>query len=457
MRQDPNNEQMAFGLASTARTAEGVLLPVTELLLPDRHDLSEQTAVSVSPTLNFQSFVYFRAYQTSKVIVEFHSHPGAGTPRFSGIDDAHAPRNARYIARKMPGSVTLALVVGNSCFDAFDAMVYDRNLKDFRPIRRLEMLGRPSQIRLIGEPADVLLGQNNTIFDRQTRVPGWNQLLWERQLIGIVGLGGNGAPLFQTLVGMGAGRQGFYALVDPDRVEVSNLPRIPYALPEHVGLPKVTVATQFAGRKDPRLPVYPFPCRFAEEAVLKRLKMVTVLFGCGDNDGLRKETNEFAVRYGIPYIDLGCDIQTDVGATFAGGQVRLSLPGENACLVCCGGYDASQAAIDQLDEGSRSQRAAHGCGQDATEVGMASVANLNGLTAQFAVTQFLSLINGPKFATWDYLHFDSLTGRTLPARSERSPACPLCGDEGCLGAGDPIPAEVVAPGPSKLRRLLLKP
>ena len=65
-----------------------------------------------------------------------------------------------------------------------------------------------------------------------------------------------------------------------------------------------------------------------------------------------------------------------------------------------------------------------------------SVANLNGMTVQFAISQFLALVNGGSFAGWDYLHFDQFTGRTIPAATTWQDDCPLCGQQGSLVAGD---------------------
>ena len=67
---------------------------------------------------------------------------------------------------------------------------------------------------------------------RAARFPGWNQAAISRQRIVVVGAGGKGAQLIQTLVSIGAGTQGWIASVDPDVVEESNLPRIPYAVPD---------------------------------------------------------------------------------------------------------------------------------------------------------------------------------------------------------------------------------
>ncbi len=117
------------------------------------------------------------------------------------------------------------------------------------------------------------------------------------------------------------------------------------------------------------------------------------------------------------------------------------------------GFDASQAAIDRLDDVGRARRAAYGYVQNSIELATPSVANLNGLTAQFAVSQFLALVNGEQYARWDYLHFDQFTGRTIPANTKQRSECPLCGVGGCLGAGDPI--EMRKSETPKLRKLLL--
>jgi molybdopterin/thiamine biosynthesis adenylyltransferase len=438
MRQDDCKEQMAFGLASQAKTAEGTLFLVNELVLPDNSDLAEQSIVGICPTKECQNYVYFRAQQTGKSIVEFHTHPGGGVPHFSGVDETHGYPNAEYISAKFQEPTTLLMVVGNNRFDAFDGIAFDRHRHMFRQIDRFEVLGRPNDIQYMGGLTSESRYKDDAAFDRQQKIPGWNQLGLERQRIGIFGAGGNGSPLFQRLLGIGAGRQGFLAIADHDCVEPSNLPRIPYAYAEHVGVPKVSVAVQYAGRKSPGTPVFAFPCRFNEGPVLDRMKTATVLFYCGDSDGGRKEVNDFAVCYGIPLIEMGCDIQVSPSQVAAGGQIRLVLPGQNACLVCCRGYDPAQAAIDQMDDIDRTRHAAQGYVLGAEGLATPSVANLNGMTVQFAVSQFLALVNGGSFAEWDYLHFDQSTGKTIPATTTRQDGCPLCGQKGSLAAGDKL-------------------
>ena len=427
MRKDQHIEQMAFALARHAKTAQGTLFLIQEVILPDEEDLEEQSPGAVCPTTAFQSYVYQSAHQSGTTIVEFHTHPGSAAPHFSGIDEHFAHPNGKYISENFPEPTTLVMVVGNNRFDAFDGICYDRHRHDFRQLDRLEVLGKPTNLWPLGQdhlPAD---REHDPLYARQQLVPGWNQAALQNQRIAIVGAGGNGAPLLQTLVGIGAGKRGFIVIADDDSIELSNLPRIPYADEGQVHVPKVLAAASYSARKSPSTPIYPFPCRFHEPPVLERMKMATVIFYCGDNDGGRKEVNDFAVRYGIPLIDLGCDVEVSDDQVFAGGQIRLVLPGENACLVCCHGFDPAQAAIDQMTDAARAQHANQGYLRGADAEITPSVANLNGLTVQFAVSQFLAIVNGERFAVWDYLHFDEFTGRTIPASTNRQDQCPLCG------------------------------
>ncbi len=436
MRSDRSREQMAFALGKPAKTAAGTVFLVNDVILPDPEDLRDQTVAGVSPTDHLLKHVYWAALRSQSTIVEFHTHPGPGVPQFSSVDETHAHPNAEYIVHKFPEPVTLLMIVGNNRFDTFDGIVYDRYRGQFRQVDRFETLGRPIRFWSIGmKPSEGLLDDHDR-FNRQKRIPGWNQGLLEQLRVGIYGVGGNGSPLLQTLLGIGAGRRGFIAIADHDLVEASNLPRIPYAWDCHVGTPKVAVATQYAGHKSPSTPLYAFPSRFDQSAVQERMKMATVLFFCGDSDGGRKEANEFAIRYGIPLIDLGCDVQVSVEEVIAGGQVRLVLPGENACLVCCNAFDPARAALEQAADTVRAQRVAHGYVVGADAHATPSVANLNGLAAHLAVSQLLALVNGQQFAEWDYLHFDQFTGRTVPARSSHDDDCPQCGRWGCLAKGD---------------------
>jgi molybdopterin/thiamine biosynthesis adenylyltransferase len=360
-----------------------------------------------------------------------------GVPRLSSIDEAASLKNADYICKNMAPPASQGMVVFNQEMTSHDAVIYDRSLQGFRTMDTLDIVGRPTEVRLVG--ASPAPRGDLPIYSRQLLVPGWKQDNIARQRIVIVGAGGNGAQLLQMLTCIGAGTEGWIAVCDPDIIEASNQPRIPYSMPEHVGHPKVTVAAQYVGRKNPTVKFYPYPCSVTEKAVQVRLKGATVIVGCGDHDGVRKVCNELAVRYHIPYIDLGCEIHTGDQKVQAVGQVRLVLPGDNACLVCCGGYDPSAAAEELMDDASAVVHASRGYIRGSREQSTASVTVLNATTAQTALTAFLGLTLGEEFGKWDFVHFDLFQARTIPASTTRRENCPLCGDDGVLAAGDPLP------------------
>ena len=435
MTSDQTIEQFAFALFSTARTADGTVLIIRQLLIPSRADLRTQSAGAVSPTKEFQSMAYLLAGQSGMGILDIHTHVSRSAPAFSGIDRAESAKNAEYICRTFASPVTHAMLVFNRDVTSHDAVIFDRRANKYRQADWLQILGRHIEIRRTGEDESKYIVADEQ-FSRQLLIPGWKQRAIARQRIAILGAGGNGAHLIQSLVCMGAGTEGWIAAIDPDIAEESNRPRIPYACEDDIGVPKVTVAARYAASKQRRLCFYPYPCSATKDAAIDRIKAATVIFGAGDSDGLRKLANEMSVRYSIPLIDLGCDIQVNEGGTDAGGQVRVVTPGANACLVCCRGYDPAEAALDLMNDESAGLHAARGYVRGAREQATPSVGHLNATTAQLGIGAFLGLVHGPCFGSWDYAHFDQFTAETLVAKTTRRASCPLCGDGGFCGAGD---------------------
>lgn len=437
---DDRHEQFAFGLFSQARSAEGTVCMVKSLLIPGKNDLSQQSGAGIAPTKKFQAFAYLLAQQLGLGILDIHTHPFQSVPSFSSIDETVSRKNARYITENFAYPITHAMVVFGNDAKAHDAVVYDRVLGAYRTIGCLEILGRGIEIRPTGHPDTPEEGLDPQ-YDRQAMIPAWSQLDIGRQKIAVVGAGGNGAHIVQTLVSIGAGTEGWIAVIDFDLVEDSNLARIFYASPQDVGKPKVTVAAHWACQKNPKVKFYPYPCSITEKAAIDRLKAATIIIGAGDGDGLRKVCNSIAVRYMIPYIDLGCDIQVGKDEFEAGGQVRVVIPGKNACLVCCGGFDPAAAAIELMEDERAAVHAARGYVRGGRIEATPSVANLNAVTAQLGVAAFLALVHGKKFGNWDYAHYNQLTAETLVASTQRRPDCPLCGRNGIFAEGDAHEAE----------------
>lgn len=431
---DPHNEQFAFVLMAQSKTADGTVFIAKDLFLPDRKDLASQSAGGVSPTKRFQQFVYFAAQQRGLSIFDVHTHPHDGVPTFSGTDETHAFRNARYIRDRFPDPITHGMIVFGRDVTGHDAVVYDRTHDAFRTMTRIEILGDRLEIRQTGrQPSS---DETDAQFARQALIPGWEQQQLAQQRVAIVGAGGNGSQIFQTLLSLGIGSEEWLAIIDPDIVEQSNLPRIPYSYPDCCGEAKVDVAARCAARKAPKARVLPYKSSVTDPGVQRRIKGATLLIGAADNDGVRAVLNELSVRYLIPYIDLGCDLQFEGDRIVAGGQVRVVIPGLNACMVCCRGYDPAEAALDLMDPVHAAEHAARGYVRGSDADATPSVVTLNAITAQLGVTAALSLMLAGPFGRWHYAHFDQTQGRLLTASTKRREDCPECGRYGNLAAGD---------------------
>src|SRR5438105_378658 len=167
--------------------------------------------------------------------------------------------------------------------------------------------------------------------ERQSFLGADSDDAFERIRVGIVGLGGGGSHIVQQLAHLGVGQ---FVLMDPDRIEESNLNRLVGATFADVQGKewKVEIASRLIQGVNPEASVTVAKERWQQSADL--LKACDVVFGCVDSFAGRDELEKAARRYLTPYIDIGMDVHLQEDDTYSvSGQVALSMPGE-ACLHC---------------------------------------------------------------------------------------------------------------------------
>jgi len=411
---------------------------IVGVFIPEEKDHARRSAAVVEPAAEFKKQVYTTCQDADCEPVDLHTHPHGGTPTLSGTDQDYGVPDAQYVAEHFPGPVGLTMLVFGNDMGGFDGQVWDTQKRVFRPVDEVQVLGRDG--RILRREDQETPAYTDPSLDRQLRVPGYRHERIARQHVVVVGAGGNGARMIDEIAGQGMGTDGSITIIDDDTIEATNCPRIPYATRADIGRSKAELAAEHLLGRMPGSAVTALCCSVDDPQCHHALAHATVIFGCGDNDGVRATLNEYAARFLIVYVDLGCDIQAVEGEDgkelVAGGQVRVVLPGSNACLVCCGGYDPVAAAMDRMDDEKRAAHAAVGYVRGMDDEPAASVATLNALTASYAMLAFLALSHPEQFATWDYLRFDLLTGQTITAVSEQLPNCPLCGQHGQLGKGN---------------------
>jgi molybdopterin-synthase adenylyltransferase len=150
--------------------------------------------------------------------------------------------------------------------------------------------------------------------------------------VAIVGLGGGGSHIAQQLAHLGVGN---FFLIDPDRVEESNLNRLVGATAEDAahGTRKTLVASRLIAGINPLARVSCVAEKWQESHEFFRGS--DIIFACLDTYGDRYELEVAARRYLVPLLDLGMDVHEVAGGFSVSGQVILSMPG-CLCMRCLG-------------------------------------------------------------------------------------------------------------------------
>jgi molybdopterin-synthase adenylyltransferase len=230
-------------------------------------------------------------------------------------------------------------------------------------------------------------------FNRQILLFGSEgQAKLESIQVGIVGVGGIGSHVVQTLAYLGVKN---FIVVDDDFIEESNLNRLIGATNEDVAqkTPKVHVSRRVITAITPDAKVTSLQTNLRSTIALDALRGCSIIFGCVDNDGARLILAELTAAYSIPLIDVATEIipGKETFLTF-GGRVVVARPGD-FCLVCAEEIDMEEAKQNLESLAAKEGRRAHGYGLG-EQIKAPAVVSLNGVVAQLAVTEFMMLISG---------------------------------------------------------------
>jgi hypothetical protein len=291
--------------------------------------------------------------------------------------------------------------------------------------------------------------------DRQARLFGAaGQSILRHSRIGVVGAGGAGMLAVEMLSRLGAGE---LIVIDPDKVELTNLNRLPGALRRDACAPlthparpawmrrlgsalsihKVSLAKRLARRAAQGTRVTAFPTNVTDLDAIAGLIECDYILLAADSPTARHLVNVIAHQYLIPIIQVGAKVNVDavgdIGRVFS--VVRPITP-DFGCFRCAGLIDYTKLAIESLPERERKQ-ADYGTGEPAPSVMM-----LNGVAVSHALTHLVLALTGLRTDEHsDYLLYDARTAATKPTEPYQDSDCTVCGPRGVTGMGDlkPLP------------------
>lgn len=358
------------------------------------------------------------AIRGGRSLVFVHTHPGDhDLPSFSAIDDDGEQSLLDFLSKRGSKAVHAALLFGQNACRA-------RLLQNKAPCRVLA-IGRQRRVEF--EPFEKPRDAKN--MDRQIRLLGSRgQKQLESISLAIVGLGGVGSVVAQTLAYLGVTR---FTLIDPDTVETTNLNRLVGAGPEDVGRAKVDVAAATVRRANPHASVKIIKGNILEGEVSKVVTESDFFFCCTDSQASRAVLNQLAYQYLIPGINIGVAIAVRGGEiTHISGRVQLLAP-QIACLTCQDVLDAKTVRLEFMTEAERRQ--------DPYFVGdgepQPAVISLNSTMASLAVTMFLSVVAGLPSEPRNLI-YNAIEGRVRPTAASIVPNCIVCSSRGALSRGD---------------------
>jgi hypothetical protein len=359
-------------------------------------------------------------------LVWVHNHPDSTTSvELSPQDHRTAARVHPVLADLTDHRPVAALVLGthSGAGEVWTAA-------GVQPVRAIRVIGSPI-VDLRPEPPEDMVCDDR--FARQVLLFGEAGQRRLRELtVAIVGAGGGGSLIAQTLAHLGVGG---ITLIDRDTVKRLNLSRIVGATPKDVGKLKVDVAARLIRTVDPTIAVAAFngDVTYAEDA--KVLISADVVFLATDTAFARHAVNLVCHQYLLPFFQVGAKVSTSPGGRRVTQAHVTDRPFlfTGGCMHCAGIVPMEQLRREQQDE--QTNRVQDYLGTGGRDVEDPSVITLNSLATSLATTDFLFTVTGlaqdpsPE-ALIVYPLERAMRSRSADAR----PGCPYCDPAAALSA-----------------------
>ena len=318
-------------------------------------------------------------------------------------------------------------------------------------VNHLVVVGaRQRTLRLRRLPASVA----DRRYDRQARIFGdAGQDVLRVMRVGIIGVGGMGMLLVEYLSKLGVGN---LVVIDPDRVDETNLPRLPDAgLGDAVRIfgshrwprwlrwfgarfaaRKVDLAASLARRSNPAMTVERIFGDVREPAIAARLRDCDYLFLAANSDQARLIFNAIVHQYLIPGAQVGARVQVDPadGRVVAVHSIVRTVIPDRGCLWCNEVISPTRLAEESAAPAQRRRQRY----VDEPGVVAPSVITLNATAAAMAANDFLFAVTGltSPDAEASYARMHPIERSVVleePRRDEDCPECSISGRRFAMG------------------------
>jgi hypothetical protein len=433
-------EHAAVLAAGAVQTARGMRLLARGLFLArDGVDFVAARRAHRRLTPAFVNEMIRRCRDEGLAYLAIHNHGPGDAVGFSSIDLASHERGYPALLDIARGQPVGALVLATEAL-AGDVWTLDGAR---HPIGETVVLGR--NLRRLYSTRSGVPRAVSAIHDRQVRIYGdAGQALLSRLKVGVIGAGGVGLPIVAAMARLGVGH---LVVIDPERVELSNLPRLPESthrdaralltapdrprwmqrLGRRLAIPKVELAQRVARRARHDITIDTLRGDVSDPAAAATLIDCDYLFLAADTHLARAVFNALIFGFLIPGVQVGSKVQVDAdGAAVDIYSVVRPVTPEGGCLWCNGLISPARLTDELLPETVReAQRYL-----PLDDAPAPSVITLNALGVAQATNHFLLALTGllrDSDMSGDYRRFDARSERLLTEIPRRDECCPECG------------------------------
>lgn len=395
---DLGNE--AFALILGKRTTAGghTVIRVKDVIYPGPGDYEGQSIASLRLRRGFVYDQLVRMQQSGDVdtVVDVHTHPFCGHGvAFSSVDDRDEEGFHQWLTETLEDVHYASIVLSQSDYAA--------RTWETGQVRSVHSVARiKTQTVAENWPCsddDLCESESREITDIQTGFMARSALalgldtlrqVMTGQTIAIIGVGGLGSVIAENLI-----HTGFQSihLIDPDRVEITNLNRIVGAYYSDVeeNRFKVDVVKQHLQRINPNARVEGHTIGIENEDAVPVLLQSDWMIVATDNHASRYHAQRIALDLALPLISAGVNITVeDQQIADMSGEVIIAKNGDHLCLNCLGRINPTYVAAEEQRGqfiGDELIRRGYVAGQEVKEP---AVKTLNAIVGAMAVEVLLN-------------------------------------------------------------------
>jgi len=413
----PRREWATFFSFGVRETADECVITIADVLEPRPGDMNPDIGiVELYEQYSVRAAMFLRS--SAIFIGVIHSHPEDVPVLPSSLDDDMDIYYRDYFSGFSEARAYFSLIVGKTKNGDFSFS--GRGWVDDRPysVRELLTVG-PGQIRRDSKaPKHITDAEYRERLHRLYGDAAATRLL--NSTVVIAGCSGTGAPAANVLARAGVGR---FILVDPERLEKSNLERVHGSYARHFEerpYPfKVETLRDLILKINPTADITAIVGNIVQPFVRDHIVTADLLICCTDTNYSRVAVAELAYRYLVPSLDVGVLLEGQKGAVdHEVGQITVYSPGL-PCAYCLSLVDPWIAAVELMSEEEKERRRQEAW--DATERGEAAapywrdvpglptVGHFTSLAGSMVASYGIGWLTGTFFPPRNFIQFDILS------------------------------------------------